>query len=103
MACGGGNFADAALTSAGLQVQGQSCEDGSAFAGAVSGSEDQISGLYGNVEEWVSDCVDGDCSRRYAMGGSWASVPGQIRSNLQAAYTSNSRTSTLGFRVVRED
>ena len=103
LACGGGNFADAALTSAGLQVQGQSCEDGSAFASVVAGSEAQISGLYGNVEEWVSDCVDGDCSRRYAMGGSWASVPGQIRSNLQAAYTSNSRTSTLGFRVVRED
>ena len=103
LACGGGNFADATLNGEDVQLEGMSCQDGSAFASSVSGDTDRVTGLYGNVEEWVSTCVNGDCSKRSAMGGSWASVPGQIRSNLQTSYTPNSRSSTLGFRIVRID
>ena len=103
LACGGGNFADGSLTAEDVQLAGQSCSDGSAFTSKTSAETDRVTALYGNVEEWVSDCVEGDCSKRLAMGGSWASVPGQIRGNLRATYTSGSRSSTLGFRVVRDN
>lgn len=103
LACGGGNFADQSLADLDVQLNGQTCDDGQAFAAPARNGAEAIGALYGNVEEWVSDCVSGDCSKHFALGGSWASVPGQIRSNLKASYTSNSRSGTLGFRVVREN
>ncbi|MAK61580.1 MAG: hypothetical protein CMK09_11420 [Ponticaulis sp.] len=102
-ACAGGNFADSRLTALGVQLQAASCSDGNAFASAASADTDQLRNVYGNVEEWVTDCDRGDCARRLALGGSWASVAGQFGNGLRGIYTPSSRTSTLGFRLVREN
>ncbi|MAI90069.1 SUMF1/EgtB/PvdO family nonheme iron enzyme [Ponticaulis sp.] len=99
MSCGA-NFADETLGAEDVQTSLFSCSDGSAFTTSPSG--DGVSGMYGNVAEWVVDCDEGDCSRRLAMGGSWVSGPEQIRSSFREVFSPNSRSSTLGFRLVRE-
>ena len=101
--CSAGNFADSRLSAIGVQLPAASCSDGEAFAIAASADSEAVRNLYGNVEEWVSDCENGDCSRRMAIGGSWASVSGQFRNGLRGIYSPSSRSSTLGFRLVRED
>jgi formylglycine-generating enzyme required for sulfatase activity len=78
-------------------------------------------GLYdmaGNVWQWVQDCdhdnyngspVDGsswttgDCSRRVVRGGSWDNYdqPQDFRSAIRNSFTTDSRSSDLGFRVGR--
>ena len=99
MACSA-NFADQSLADSGLQTPLLTCSDGDAFA--VAGGTASLSVTYGNLAEWVSDCQNGDCNRRTAMGGSWVTGPAQIRGNMQEVFSPNSRSNTLGFRVLRE-
>jgi formylglycine-generating enzyme required for sulfatase activity len=62
-------------------------------------------GLYdmtGNVMEWMSDCMVGDCSRRMVRGGSWNDGPKMAR----ASYSNSSHQAAaghflLGFRLSR--
>lgn len=98
-ACGAGNFADQTLASEDVQLPVASCSDGASFATPASG--DTVSGLFGNVAEWVDTCQNGDCNRRLALGGSWAAGPSLFRSGLEETYSPNSRANTLGFRLVR--
>ena len=100
-ACSLANLADASLSGQLQNVQASNCSDAHAFAAPATGGK-SVQAMYGNIAEWVSDCVDGNCGSHLAMGGSWASGPGIIRAGLQETYTSNSRNSALGFRLVRE-
>ena len=76
-------------------------------------------GLYdmsGNVWEWTEDCwnanynsaptdgrawTTGDCSLRVLRGGSWGSVPQNLRAALRYGFTSAYRLGDFGFRVAR--
>jgi formylglycine-generating enzyme required for sulfatase activity len=77
--------------------------------------------MIGNVWEWVEDCYhsnydeaptdgsawngsawsSGDCSRRMIRGGSWAALPGLLRSAFRNWGTAAIKDGTLGFRVAR--
>ena len=72
--------------------------------------------LHGNVWEWVQDCWNdkykgapsngsarqsGDCSDRVLRGGSWLSVPRDVRAAYRGRNSSGVRHRTVGFRVVR--
>ena len=73
--------------------------------------------VHGNVWEWVDDCSHGDysgapsdgtawgrggdCSRRVLRGGSWVSLPRDLRSAARHRYTAGNRSSVIGFRVAR--
>ena len=71
----------------------------------------------GNVFEWVQDCwrddyvgapvdgaaaSDGDCTQREARGGSWFTKPAFVRAAYRNRFEADYRSSSLGFRVVRE-
>ena len=72
--------------------------------------------MHGNVWEWVEDCWNesytgapsegsawtaGDCSRRALRGGSWVSLPWDIRSDARNRIPTGSRYYFVGFRVGR--
>ena len=76
-------------------------------------------GLYdtvGNVWEWVEDCLHedyscappvdgsawmtgGDCSKHRLRGGSWASVPDEVRSANRSIGRIHERATIISFRV----
>ena len=72
--------------------------------------------VHGNVWEWVEDCwhksyagapPDGeawtsgdDCHRKVLRGGSWNSIPQNLRSAFRASDFSGSRSNNRGFRVA---
>jgi formylglycine-generating enzyme required for sulfatase activity len=72
--------------------------------------------MAGNVFQWVQDCYHdhydgapadgsawtiGDCDNRVVRGGSWASIPRDVRSATRAAFASSGRYYRLGFRIAR--
>jgi len=74
--------------------------------------------MHGNVWEWVEDCWHGnynsapsdgsawttactDNSRRVLRGGSWNSIPENLRSAVRLGVTTVDRNNNLGFRVGR--
>ena len=99
MACSA-NMADQSLGAEGLQTPLLNCDDGEPYASPASGNT--LSSTYGNIAEWVSDCRDDECNRRVAMGGSWVTGPVQLRGNVEDIFSPNSRSNSLGFRVLRE-
>ena len=73
--------------------------------------------MLGNVWEWVQDCWNasyhgvptdgssresGNCSSRVARGGSWANHPTPIRAAYRRRVLFFARSSTHGFRLLRE-
>jgi formylglycine-generating enzyme required for sulfatase activity/uncharacterized caspase-like protein len=75
-----------------------------------------LSGVHGNVSEWVSDCwrgsyqdmpangaasMTGDCGRRVLRGGSWYDPPQQLRAAARSALYPGFRSNKIGFRVAR--
>ncbi|MEM7459610.1 MAG: SUMF1/EgtB/PvdO family nonheme iron enzyme [Pseudomonadota bacterium] len=76
-----------------------------------------VSGMLGNVREWVSDCYvnnyrdaasdgsavsAGDCDRRVVRGGSFKTGAAEHRAASRARFSRTTRDSGLGFRVVTE-
>ena len=72
--------------------------------------------MLGNVWEWTEDCWNGsyggapsdgsaweygECDQRVLRGGSWLSVPENLRAAARVGQTSGRRFSTYGFRVAR--
>ena len=72
--------------------------------------------MHGNVWEWVEDCWNnsyvgapedgsawesGNCGVRVLRGGSWYSVPRDLRSADRSRYSTGFRISRFGFRVIR--
>ncbi|WP_017297101.1 SUMF1/EgtB/PvdO family nonheme iron enzyme [Nodosilinea nodulosa] len=58
--------------------------------------------MHGNVLEWCSarpDAPDGD-SWRVVRGGSWQSPPQQCRSAFRSGLKADTRSNTVGFRIV---
>lgn len=94
-----------------------------ASASAVRAADDMpangfgVSGMLGNVREWVADCyvnnyrdapsdgsavLAGDCSRPVVRGGSFKTSAAEHRAASRARYSKGTRDSGLGFRVVAE-
>lgn len=76
-----------------------------------------VSGMLGNVREWVADCYvnnyrdaptdgrvvrDNNCARPVVRGGSWKTGATEHRAANRARYGRTIRDSSLGFRVVAE-
>ena len=72
--------------------------------------------VHGNVWEWVEDCwndsyrgapsdgsvwTSGNCKLRVVRGGSWVSIPENLRSASRNGGASANRLNNLGFRVGR--
>jgi formylglycine-generating enzyme required for sulfatase activity len=73
--------------------------------------------MHGNVWEWVEDCwhdnydgattdgspwtAGGDCSRRVVRGGSWISLPQNLRAAFRLRTSTDNRDFSLGLRVGR--
>ena len=81
--------------------------EGTCPVGTYGRNDLRLSDLFGNVVEWSSRCVDGDCGRRRLHGGHWASpasflVPnpsGQTRP--RPGRRTAFRQALAGFRVAR--
>jgi formylglycine-generating enzyme required for sulfatase activity len=119
-ACANANVADA---SAAQRYPGWTvfaCNDGYVYTAPVGSFKANAFGLndmLGNVFQWTEDCwypdyvgapVDGSarsgegCSERELRGGSWFSTPAYVRANYRNHFAADYRTSSAGFRLVRE-
>ena len=119
--CRHANGADRALKSRyrDWEWKTASCDDGYIHTSPVGRYTRNGYGLYdvlGNVWEWTRDCWNGsydgaptgggawesgDCSRRVLRGGSWVSVPRNLRSAFRSGDDAGDRSSNFGFRVAR--
>jgi formylglycine-generating enzyme required for sulfatase activity len=96
------------------------CTDTYVQAAPVGSFAANAFGLYdtlGNAFEWVADCWhddyvgapadasarrDGDCSQHELRGGSWFTAPAFVRVSYRNRFPANYRSTSVGFRVVRE-
>jgi formylglycine-generating enzyme required for sulfatase activity/predicted Ser/Thr protein kinase len=96
------------------------CNDGyvnTAPVGSFRANAFGLSDLLGNVFEWVEDCWhadyvgapadgsarrDGDCKQRELRGGSWFSAPKFVNAAYRNRFEADYRSSSVGFRLVRE-
>jgi formylglycine-generating enzyme required for sulfatase activity len=119
-ACADANVAD---EKAGQRYPGWSvfpCNDGYANTAPVGSFKANAFGLrdlLGNVFAWVQDCwhddyvgapgdgaprQDGSCEERELRGGSWFTAPQFVTASYRNRFAHGYRSSTVGFRVVRE-
>jgi formylglycine-generating enzyme required for sulfatase activity len=119
-ACASANVADqsAARRFPGWAAFG--CDDGYIFTAPVGSFKANAFGLndmLGNVFQWTEDCwsadytgapidgsarTDGNCSEHELRGGSWFSTPAFVRANYRNHFATDYRTSSVGFRLVRD-
>jgi formylglycine-generating enzyme required for sulfatase activity len=96
------------------------CNDGyvnTAPVGSFQANAFGLNDLLGNVFEWVEDCwyddytgapVDGSarinagCQERELRGGSWFSSPQYVSASYRNRFEHGYRSSSLGFRLVRD-
>ena len=94
------------------------CRDGALNSAPVGSYRPNGFGLYditGNVAEWIAGCATrdyaqlgpdgsdgpGDCARRMVRGGSWGTIPRQLRVAERIRYSPADRDDSIGIRVVR--
>ena len=75
--------------------------EGTCPAGAYGRNDLGLSDLLGNVVEWTSRCVDGDCGRRWLLGGHWRNPPSLLVPNARGHRRTAFRQHLAGFRVAR--
>jgi formylglycine-generating enzyme required for sulfatase activity len=96
------------------------CADGFVQLAPVGSFKANAFGLYdmlGNVFQWTKDCwtddyqgapIDGtaqsagDCTEHELRGGSWFTQPDFVRSSYRNRFDGNYRSTSVGFRLVRE-
>lgn len=90
------------------------CSDGFAFTNPVGHFPPNPFGLHdmlGNAWQWVADCFmpvpgsaqpTGECKARSIRGGSWHSGVASVRAATRFSLPPDMRSSSLGFRVMRE-
>jgi formylglycine-generating enzyme required for sulfatase activity len=96
------------------------CADGFVQSAPVGSFKENAYGLYdmlGNVFQWTEDCwtdnyqgapIDGsaqsagDCTQHELRGGSWFTQPDFVRTAYRNRFEGNYRSTSIGFRVVRE-
>ncbi len=112
-ACAHGNFADADAIAAFPGWAGVSCSDGSVFSAPVAQQQANNFGLFdmqGNQFEWTSSCwtqsyregTPTNCTQRVLRGGSWYTDSADLRLAYRNRAALETRTTSFGFRVVRE-
>ena len=97
------------------------CDDGYVNTAPVGSFKPNAFGLddmLGNVFQWTEDCwhddyagapadgsarLDGNCGEHELRGGSWFSAPAYLRPAYRNHFAAGYRTSSVGFRLVRED
>lgn len=96
------------------------CVDGFAHTspvGSFPANPFGLSDMLGNVWQWAGDCwnrslqgqpsqgtarLSGDCALRVVRGGSWSNAPWGVRAGYRVPDAIGYRSTTLGFRVVRQ-
>jgi formylglycine-generating enzyme required for sulfatase activity len=91
--------------------------DTTEVVGTKASNKFELFDMYGNVEEWTSDCsnqnyvkaptdgspwLEGLCSFRVVRGGAWSHSVKYLRSKSRHQAHQRSKEDNLGFRVVRE-
>jgi formylglycine-generating enzyme len=102
----------------GEAVSFANCSDGYLNTSPVGSYKPNAFGVYdmiGNLGEWVEDCstqsyasirpdgspVAGDCSKRMVRGGSWGTMPRQLRSAERIRYDPTAVDDSIGIRVAK--
>jgi len=119
-ACGNANVADLAAQASYPGWQVHDCDDGYANTAPGASLQANTFGLFdmqGNLFEWTEDCwnpdyagaptdgspwASGDCDQRVLRGGSWYTAPTELRVAYRNRFDTDHRSSSFGFRVVRE-
>ena len=119
-ACAEANVADQTAAQRFPGWEAFPCSDGyvsTAPVGSFKANAFGLNDLLGNVFEWVEDCwhpnyigaptdgrarLDGDCKERELRGGSWFSSPRVVNAAYRNRFGADYRSSTVGFRLVRE-
>ncbi len=117
------NYANVADESAARRFPGWAvfaCDDGyvnTSPAGSFTANAFGLNDMLGNVFQWTQDCwhkdyagapVDGSARREKTCvdhelrGGSWFSSPTYVRASYRNHFAADYRTSSVGFRLVRE-
>lgn len=96
------------------------CDDGyvnTAPVGSFKPNAFGLNDMLGNVFQWTGDCWrddysgaptdgsargDGDCTEHEMRGGSWFSSPAYVNASYRNHFAADYRTSSVGFRLVRE-
>jgi formylglycine-generating enzyme required for sulfatase activity len=96
------------------------CADAFVQSAPVGSFKENAFGLYdmlGNVFQWTEDCwtdnyqgapIDGsaqsagDCTQHELRGGSWFTQPDFVRTSYRNRFDGNYRSTSIGFRLIRE-
>lgn len=119
-ACAYGNVSDQKASHRYPGWRSFPCSDGYVYTSPVGSFKSNALGLndmLGNVLEWVQDCWHDDyvgaptngsprlglpCDEHELRGGSWYTSPDYVTTSYRNRFTSTYRSSTTGFRLVRE-